>query len=332
MNQCEILNQLPDIPLTLSDTDVSTYNSNKEYFDKYVAKLQNYVEMDFDVESKRLKAAKNNLERSIQEASIHRKLSDELIKTNMLMTSQSLTDENDVVTSSLQMMSACPNEFMMGEQLRRYQSELKDELDNINLSISFCNAFRLHKYPNDDKTCNQLDKLTEKLNNDLRMLNESRDINKEITIKNIKNVIELIEMINKSNNIQYLTDSLYFDKRAYNLLKEIDQKYVEKTFGKDIISKFSSRILVDTKQLINNNLILLFLYQISKKINSSMKSKDYKSLVYKASIVHYLEDIEASTNESVHFSYEFLNILNRYLENDKISNYMNKHDTSTCKF
>lgn len=326
MNQCEILNQLPDVPLTLSDTDVSIYNSNKEYFDKYISKLQKYVEMDFDVESKQLKAAKIKIENVITEANIHKRLSDEIIKTNMMISSQQQSD--DVSTSIKQMMSTCPNEFMHGEKIRHYQEELNLELNKANLCLKLCDTLRLYKYPqNENDEVNQLDKLIEKLNKDLMMLRESRDINKHITIKNIENAIDLIELI-KINNIQYILNSITFDKRAFNLLKEANEEYIKKTFDRDIVAEFTSRLLVDTHRPVNHDLILLFIYQMTKKINTSMKSKDYKSLVYKACIVHYLDDINAGTDDSIYLSYIFLKLLDKYMENDKINKYVHKHENT----
>ena len=162
------------------------------------------------------------------------------------------------------------------------------------------------------KDMSQIELILEKLNFDVEQLNASTDSNKEFNLKATNRAINIISKIGDSENDEwskYLKDTVVTDKRALNLAKEISKNnarsigLIDKIFGPEMSKIFSEKLVnelvtEDTEDRYNSKMVkaesILLLYTLAKKIESSMKSKDSKSLIYRGYVIHYMLDDDGS--------------------------------------
>lgn len=215
------------------------------------------------------------------------------------------------------------------------RQEMLTETRKTRIATEICKIVRELKYGG--IPMKETDKIIEKLENDLRVLSESSIVGKDVSIRRITNAINTI----KELPLEMLVESIPTDKRALNAAKECakDNSSIEKTFGPDM-SEYLLRKLINApskeeiiekpdgyKQteisIIYANAISLLLYQLSKKIESSVKSKDYKSLIYRSFIIHYMMD-ELEASEKSAFDTAFGTIIDRYTKNNSLKTLLSK--------
>lgn len=183
---------------------------------------------------------------------------------------------------------------------------------------------------------NQVDLILEKLNFDIGRFEESTDSNKEKNIKDTKHAIGIISQIGFVKDgttakdgewYKYFIDSLAYDKRAINLAKELNkspvdsEKFVNKIFGPDmvlsLIQKFDPDVEKSEDFTFTVSGISLMMYHLASKIDSSMKSSNSKSLIYRGYIIHYMLDALDDSEEAAMHDL-FADVLDRYKKNDKL--------------
>ena len=176
-----------------------------------------------------------------------------------------------------------------------------------------CDYLKTAKYSN-STDISEIDMLIDKLENDIKMLKNSSDINKDVTISNIETTIDLIRTLPE----QFLIDTVPTDKRAKKILKQYDPKVIIRVFGSGTIGDFIMRLSSDLSNdgiACEQDAALLFLFHIAKKIEGSMKVTNYKSLVYRAYIVKYLNDAKINCPTSIKMAHTFHRVMNGYIEN-----------------
>jgi hypothetical protein len=167
-----------------------------------------------------------------------------------------------------------------------------------------------HRYGGKDMS--QIDLILEKLNYDMERLNESTEQNKAFNIKTTQRAIDIISKIGSADNdewIKYFKDTIVTDKRAVNLAKEINKdnqraiKLIDTIFGPEMTKSFSEKFIMEARgegEMTPEDVKLLcaratlLLYTLAKKIESNMKSKDAKSLIYRGYVIHYMLDDDGS--------------------------------------
>ncbi len=305
--------------------DIDLYTKNKEFFDKFYDRISNFAEMDFDVELKSLKNKKEELRHAHFNTNTQIQLSENIIKTNMMFNGNMSEELPNSTSTYMEMLETSPDEYMFAEQMRNLKDEISVDMEKLDLCIRICETLKNEKYDElNDST--EISRLIEKLKNDIKMLEHSSDLNKDKTISNIKEAIELIMVMDG----KFLIDTMHTDKRAYKLAKEMmknGHKPIEKVFGKDILDNFTTRMNSRSLEKAYDTrypewACKLFLYHITKKIMTSMKVKDYKSLVYKSYMIHFLVDTEPFTPESDKMETIFGNIIQRYENNRQITNFI----------
>lgn len=158
------------------------------------------------------------------------------------------------------------------------------------------------------KDMSQIDLILEKLNFDIERLRESTDLNKNKNIKDTDKAIKLISNIGSETDASWDTffrDTIVTDKRALNLAKEMNKnpknakKYIDDIFGPQMASSFVHKLIRNDAASVEDykesmyaaeSGALLLLYTLAKKVDSCMKSRDCKSLIYRGYIIHYMLD------------------------------------------
>lgn len=191
------------------------------------------------------------------------------------------------------------------------------------------------------KGMSQIDLIIEKLTYDKERLIESSDVNKNFNIKENDRAIHIISKIGTTDEscaisdmewFKFFCDAIVTDKRAINIAKEINRaynkaiSYVDKIFGPEMLDEFITKFdkacksfeetTIDTEY--DTNFVyfgtLLLFYTLAKKIESNMKSRSTKSLIYRGYIIHYMLD-DLTENELASMTIMFDSILCKYHNN-----------------
>lgn len=192
---------------------------------------------------------------------------------------------------------------------------------------------------------NQIELIVEKLNWDVRKLDEGTDLNKNKNIKDIINALSVIKTLGKVEENEkymdtkwysYFIETIVYDARAIKLVKEISsnpkkaKSFIEKIFGPNMISAFEKKYsdtvnydVAPTDIFIKSSVILM-LYTMAKKIKSYMKSKNCRSLIYRGYIIHYMLD-ELDESELAAMNNLFKYLFDLYLSNEKLTNILRKN-------
>ena len=184
------------------------------------------------------------------------------------------------------------------------------------------------------KDMSQLDLIVEKLNFDMERLNESTDSNKEMNIKDTQKAIDIINTIGKLSETDdipewynYFLERMVTDKRAVSIAKEIKRDvnkakaYVDKIFGPELVNAFIDKYIESNGETEKRNIIqisaLLMMYNISKKVESDMKSRSNRSLIFRGYIIHYMLD-DLTPEENTEMTNMFKDLFELYWRNDKL--------------
>lgn len=305
-----------------TDEEIKYFDNHKDYFEEYLNKINNYTLMDFNVEIKRFGNRLKAIDEDIFQADGHKMFTDKMMEAQLLADGY---DESTIASDGMLLLKTDPGEYMYSEKLRKYKEGLVNKQTETNISIKMCEYLKSVKYTDTSNT-NEIDILVEKLENDIRMLKNSSDINKEKTIKNIEIAIDIIQTMPK----QFLLDTIPTDKRAKKILKQYDPKVISKIFGPNTSGDFVFRLMTDLASediTCEQDAALLLLFHMAKKIETSMKATDYKSLVYRAYIVQYLNICKSESVQSIAMSRMFHDVMNGYIKNDII-----KHGSAELAF
>lgn len=306
--------------LSLSDFENLLTDDEKIYFDKYrnkfneyLEKIKNYSLMDLDVEYKRCINKRNQLNDAISNIKNHIKIDEMVMETDLMFKGHTL---EDISENPMLYVSKTPENCMEITKKKNLMDEVTEKMLMVGVNAKICDQYRNIKYSGVEM--NDIEKLVAKLENDIKMLQSSSDGNKDIKIANIEKAIELIRELPE----KFLHDTIPTDKRAKKILKEYDPKLISRILGPTVAVDFLAKLSHDLSKIhkeCNINAALLFLYHISKKIENSMKSMDYKSLVYKSYIVKYMIIVESDSEESIKLSTIFNNVMQGYIDNGVLS-------------
>ena len=152
----------------------------------------------------------------------------------------------------------------------------------------------------------EIEKIIEKLQVDKETTINGSSPNKEMILKGID------DAISKLNNLssEYLIESIPSDARLLNSAKKClkDNTLIDKIFGPEMNARFCQVFGAFIDIAMPNigihaakNLASLLIWSIARKANNELKSKDYKSLVFRAYIITLMIDLEPGSKESVHY-------------------------------
>lgn len=304
---------ITDFEKTLSDDEKIYYDKYRDKFNAYLEKIKNYSLMDLDVEYKRCVNKYNQLNSAISNINNHIKVDEMVMETDLMFKGYTL---EDISANPMLYVSKTPENCMEISKKKSLIDEVTEKMLMMGINAKICDNYRSIKYSGVEM--NDIEKLLAKLDNDVKMLRNSSDENKDKKISNIEKAIELIKELPE----KFLRDTIPTDKRAKKVLKEYDPKLISRILGPTVTTDFLCKLSHDLQKINREchiNAALLFLYHISKKIETSMKSMDYKSLVYKSYIVKYMIIAESDSEESLKLSTIFDNVMQGYIDNSIIS-------------
>ena len=156
----------------------------------------------------------------------------------------------------------------------------------------------------------EIEKIIDKLEVDRITITEGKSTNKT-TMSNrdamIREIDDTIERL-KNLNAEFLLGSIPTDGRLVASAKRCikDTDLVDKIFGPEMNEKFCQvfgafiqTAIHDINEHAAKNLAGLLIWSIAKKAKSNLKSKDYRSLVFRAYIITLMIDLEPGSKKSV---------------------------------
>lgn len=263
-------------------------------FNEYQNKLQKGSYLDITHEEKELERRMeytNNMD-IITSASMS------MINTDIEVASEQYAHDNESPIDMLTGLRADPESCKEYDNYKNKRITMQEEAMKILICSDILKNVKSEKY-GEECTMTETQKIVEKLEFDAKVLEEGTTVGKEVSIKRINFAIDKI----KDLPADYFDEAIPTDKRAKNISKELvknGKALIEKMYGpkivesmaKDLQAKYPEKsITMITKGC------LLMLYMLSKKIESSMKSKDYKSIIYRAYIIHFMIDLDKSSEE-----------------------------------
>lgn len=191
----------------------------------------------------------------------------------------------------------------------------------------------------------QVDLIIEQLNDDVKKLEGSTDLNKDLNIRDITkaiNIIKDIGIVNENERYmdtdwyKYFIETIVYDARAVKIIREIESNpnkakaIIDKIFGPEMvpafIQKYKSSVdygVAPSDEFIASA-VTLMMYTLAKKIKSNMKSSSSRSLIYRGYIIHYMLD-PMDDNELGAMTNLFKDLYDLYLSNIKLASILKKN-------
>lgn len=191
----------------------------------------------------------------------------------------------------------------------------------------------------------QVDLIIEQLNDDVKKLEGSTDLNKDLNIKDITkaiNIIKEIGIVNENERYmdtdwyKYFIETIVYDARAVKIVREIESNpnkakaIIDKIFGPEMVPAFIQKYKSSVEYGVapSDDFIAsaatLMMYTLAKKIKSNMKSSSSRSLIYRGYIIHYMLD-PMTDNELKAMTNLFKDLYDLYLSNTKLASILKKN-------
>ena len=190
---------------------------------------------------------------------------------------------------------------------------------------------RDNKYGGNEMT--EIEKIIDKLEVDKETIVNGESNIKDTSIKSIEDTIERLNNL----NAEFLIGSIPADARLVASAKKClrDNSLIDKIFGPEmnerfcqIFGAFICTALPNVSVHIAKNLAALLIWSIAKKADSNIKSRDYKSLIFRAYIIKLMIDIEPGSKESVlYMNYALFPLILEFVKNESIMKLVSNSDT-----
>lgn len=317
-----------DDPIIIPDTSI---DDNIDFFVDEYKEVINIPYLDMNKYLSKIRIARKTLK--YNDLLLHTRK--QLAKVDLGMTNEDRESYFDINVDSGDILDY--NKISKDQQTNKTDIE---KTDGSRLLVEYLIRMRYG-----GKDMSQIDLIIEKLNFDIKNLNEGTDINKEKNIKDINNALDVISCVgdveigeNYLNTkwYSYFIETIVYDARAVKIVKEIasdparSRIFIEKIFGPDMMSafekKFSSTVnytIAPTDVFIKSSVVLMF-YTMAKKIKSYMKSKNCRSLIYRGYIIHYMLD-ELTDSQLLAMNNLFKDLFDLYLSNEKLTKILRKN-------
>lgn len=314
----------------LSEDDQNYYNENIKEFEEYEKGINRMSYLDIIKEFKRL----DQIDKYLEDMDVVTFGRDGFLNADINAAMEGLEDAHTLKYQhggyDLSGMYADPASFVA---LGRNEQEKRDcEIEAVKARICRHIAEDVKNKKYGDVKMTEIEKIVDKLENDIKVLDESTVTGKEVSIKRISFAIDKIKDIIKNPEAaaEFFSMSIPADQRAVNAAKDCikDHSIIDKTFGPEMTVAFIRKLrglpietddayIADVDSFVTSvagenspmnidkdgsaytaNVYALMLYMLAKKIESSNKSKDYKSLIYRAYILHYMLDAATDGTEA----------------------------------
>ena len=215
-----------------------------------------------------------------------------------------------------------PEAFLQNSKIKTGKEEAMHALVVQKCWEKILNYVKDTKYGGNEMT--EIEKIIDKLKVDRETLVNGASPNKDTTLKDIDDTIERLNDL----SAEFLLGSVPTDSRLVISAKKCikDNSIIDKIFGPEMNERFCQVFGAFICTALPNigvhaakNLAALLIWTIARKANSDLKSKDYRSLVFKAYIITLMIDLEPGSKKSVSYMCNVLfPLIREFVKNDTI--------------